>query len=445
MSTHRAALDRLGRAFSLLLSPVWAGCSADAIDLEQFTEDLCAGGAYRMLDAVEPDAPVEYVELRSAQSYSWEEEPTWSAKRILDASGDPCGGASDRPACEAALEALPLQSEFVRYGFDAGEEHFSLAYSRGDAVGSVGTHAELDAFLGTIDAVGDAALLATLHGHSLVCDDENDAGVRGEGFVLHTRSGGGCGQGDDIEEHVLLVHPDGRIEVIQTVLIEKGEPGCAVGRLPAGLCRRIARRRPGNPVGAFFGEVARLEAAAVSAFAQLRSELAVHGAPASLVSSAGIAIGEERRHARSTARLARRHGGRPLAPRVAPTRPRALVDVALDNAAEGCVRETYGALVAALQARRAGDPAVRRAMARIAREELRHAALSWDLAAWAQARLRVDQRRRVRRATLAAVDRLEDELTRPEHPAVCSVAGMPEPDQARRLFTGLRDRMIAAC
>jgi len=60
----------------------------------------------------------------------------------------------------------------------------------------------------------------------------------------------------------------------------------------------------------------------------------------------------------------------------------ALVDVALENAVEGCVRETYGALIATRQAEAASDPVVRRAMRKIAADETAHAALSWDVASF---------------------------------------------------------------
>jgi hypothetical protein len=63
---------------------------------------------------------------------------------------------------------------------------------------------------------------------------------------------------------------------------------------------------------------------------------------------------------------------------VAPAPPaRSLEELAVENAVEGCVRETYGALTAIWQARTAKDPSVAAAVRRIARDETRHAALSW--------------------------------------------------------------------
>jgi len=58
---------------------------------------------------------------------------------------------------------------------------------------------------------------------------------------------------------------------------------------------------------------------------------------------------------------------------------RTLFEVALENAVEGCVRETYGAAVGAWQARRAPDDRVRRAFAPVVADEARHADLAWDV------------------------------------------------------------------
>jgi hypothetical protein len=59
-----------------------------------------------------------------------------------------------------------------------------------------------------------------------------------------------------------------------------------------------------------------------------------------------------------------------------------LLEVAVENAVEGCVRETFGVAVAMIRAERAGDKQVRRAMRSIARDEMQHAELSWAVARW---------------------------------------------------------------
>ncbi len=432
--------ERLLRIFAALLPAFAVGCSDD-IDTSQFTEDLCNEAGLQILDAIEPTAAVDYVELRDALNYDWGEGEMWESVNVLDSSGQPCAGASDPAACQAAFEALSPASAFILGGFE-GQIHRTVALTRGDDVQAIGARPELDAFLGEIDTAGDAALIATMEGHRLVCDSDNDAVLGSGGYRLHTTTGGGCGDGDDVEEHIIVVDANGGIETIKTVLIEKGDPGCAVGRLPAGRCRRRIVRAA-HPVGAFLAEVAQLEAAAVPAFDQLVGDLRRHGAPARMVVAARRARADEVRHARVTRRLAARYGARVVAPRIEPTEHHDLEAVAADNLVEGCVRETFGALVAHLQARRAADPVLRRALGRIAIDETRHAALSWSLQEWARARMPSAARRRLARHGADAVHRLSQELTGAHPEAVYRLAGMPRPDDAKALFGQLHARLLA--
>jgi hypothetical protein len=137
-------------------------------------------------------------------------------------------------------------------------------------------------------------------------------------------------------------------------------------------------------VGDYLAGCAYLEAASVHAFGRLARELKDLGAPAALVASARAARRDELRHARVLTRLARRFGAVPAALRMNRSRHRrSLLDVATENAIEGCVRETYGAALNLLQARSAHDIGVRRAMRAIAADECRHARLAWAVSAWA--------------------------------------------------------------
>jgi hypothetical protein len=112
--------------------------------------------------------------------------------------------------------------------------------------------------------------------------------------------------------------------------------------------------------------------------------------------------------------------------------------VALDNAVEGCVRETYGALVAHHQAAHAQDEEIRALMRRIADDETRHAQLSWDIAAWAEAKLTRSERQHLGAARQAALAKLERELTASVDPALVEVAGMPDAASALAMLDVLR-------
>jgi hypothetical protein len=125
--------------------------------------------------------------------------------------------------------------------------------------------------------------------------------------------------------------------------------------------------KPGTPVAVYLAEMARLEAASVHAFRHSKRELVAHGAPRALVRAAERAARDEIRHARMAAALTRRYGSTP-APHEMKTVPiRSLEAMAIENAVEGCVRETLGALIATWQAACAKDPVIRSALARIAR------------------------------------------------------------------------------
>jgi phosphoribosylcarboxyaminoimidazole (NCAIR) mutase len=196
--------------------------------------------------------------------------------------------------------------------------------------------------------------------------------------------------------------------------------------------------RAPNPIGALFAEAARLEAASIPAFRLLARELSAHRAPAALVRAARSAARDEVRHARATAALARRYRAAPARPTLGnPPRRRSLEAIAIENAVEGCVRETYGALVALWQARRAKDPVVAAAMAPIAADETRHAELAWRVAAWAAPRLSRASRRRVDAARARAFADLRAEATRPVPAAQVALAGLPSAETAARLLEAL--------
>jgi rubrerythrin len=191
-------------------------------------------------------------------------------------------------------------------------------------------------------------------------------------------------------------------------------------------------------LGSFFAGVAHLEAASVVAFEVLGDDLGRLGAPAELVAAARRSARDEVRHARVTARIARRHGAEPPVVQGVRRRARGLLAVAIENAVEGCVRETYGALVASWQAAHAGDPRIARAMGRIARDEARHAALAWAIDRWMEPRLDRSSRRAVLAARNRAVRTLLRATRAPYPPFLVTRAGLPSPARASALLAHLQ-------
>jgi hypothetical protein len=150
--------------------------------------------------------------------------------------------------------------------------------------------------------------------------------------------------------------------------------------------------------------MAYLEAVSVHAFERLARELDAHGAPPALLREARRARRDEVRHTAMTTRLARRYGASPRLPEApAPVRARTLFEVALENAVEGCIRETYGAVHGLVEVHTSRDATMRRAMQSIAADECRHAELAWAVHAWAMPRLTEDERRAVEGAMKDAV------------------------------------------
>jgi hypothetical protein len=220
------------------------------------------------------------------------------------------------------------------------------------------------------------------------------------------------------------------------------EGGCVGGRRPQHLIL-AATDDATCAAGAFFARQFQLEAASVPAFRTLARELHAWGAPSSLCASARAAARDEVGHARSMAALSRRHGGRPRAPVVAASALRSLSDFAVENMVEGCVRETYGALLATVQARRSRDPVVRATMEGIAVDEARHATLALAVDGWVRTRLSGAERGALDEARAGAIDELERRAEQGWTASLDATAGLPPPPLARTLLAELRRTLWA--
>jgi hypothetical protein len=207
------------------------------------------------------------------------------------------------------------------------------------------------------------------------------------------------------------------------------------------LSEVVEREDAFEDIGAYFSHLCYLERAAVEAFRQLACELSLHGAPQDLIDRASRAIREEEEHAETTGMLASIWGGafRPLV--LSAVEPRSLLELAYDNAVEGCVRETYAPLTAHWQALHAPDALIRASMQRIAEDEAGHAALSWDIEAWLSAKLSSVERTKMLELREEAIFALERESEREPATILIEQAGLPDASASLALLNQAKKRL----
>jgi hypothetical protein len=208
---------------------------------------------------------------------------------------------------------------------------------------------------------------------------------------------------------------------------------CIAGRAPRGFAPSPSHAPSARAER--LAAMAQLEAASVDAFHALHADLLALGAPRRLLASVRTAARDETRHAWDMGLAAARFGAKVPAACVGPASARTLEQLAMENAEEGCVRETFGAALAALQAAMTSDQDLRRLLRAIARDELRHASLAWRIARWLDGRLDGAGRARVNRARETALAALDGELARD---AADEMLGLPPPSVTRALLARVR-------
>ncbi|RKH74443.1 ferritin-like domain-containing protein [Corallococcus aberystwythensis] len=416
----------------------------DPIDVSQHSDVECVNSAPAINDlSIEP--PPDSIQLRAI--YLKTPPLGLPALRVRTSVGQACATATDPQDCQARLDTLEIQQGFPRTSglYVDGAEDF-VAMTRGDEVAAFTNAEAVRALLGRIDTPQEAALLAFAAGYSL-CEWTGDRHGKVRAFPDGTFSvigtqGYACGEGTALTQHVVGITASGELTEQQRTVLEEGSPTCTIGRRPAGL----QHARTGDcedARGRYFADSARLEAASIHAFLRLRDELALHGASTRLQDAALTSAADEVRHTEATVRLALRFGATPVPPAVTDLPLRPLDEVLLDNTVEGCVRETYGALVAHHQALHARDPEIREAMVRIAEDETRHAGLSWDIAHWAAPRLSSEEQARLHEARRHAVAVLRAEVAVPLDAQLTAEAGLPSPEVASALLDSLEQELWA--
>ena len=421
--------------------------STPPLELEGEEEFTCGPTPASLLANLRPAAPFDYAELREYEIVNAAERAqTGSTTPVslappatIDAFGQPCRTATDRATClanVARVDALPrgwLSPSDPPAGVPSPEKSrvLVLITTQADDVRVARTADEVRAALGPIDTLEEALLVlqASRATNPLTCyrSLESSYQVIDEGIAC---------DGARYRERV-GIDRSGTV----TLLEEKHEDanGSVCGRRPAGL---VVARRPAETLAAFLSEVAHLEAASVLAFARLEGELTRLGAPVALRQRAAEARRDEIRHARATGRAALRHGGARVRVEAPDPGERTAYAIAEENAVEGCVREAFGALVAAFQGHTARDPALARLFTAIAEDEIRHAELAHDVAGWLEPQLSPAERTQLGEARQRAIAELRRAAAVAPPAALTELAGLPTASDALALVDHLDHALL---
>lgn len=204
--------------------------------------------------------------------------------------------------------------------------------------------------------------------------------------------------GLEYKSECLSVSEDG-IECVLTPPVYS----CEGGRKPPGLLSDGNTFVGNSAIGNWWARLCHLEDAAVHAFVQLAKELAALRAPRNLIDRALEAADDERKHVQMTKAMAIRHGVIPQTAQCAPTQLRDLWSLALDNATEGCIQESFAALQTQWQSTKATDFISAWVLNKIGEDETRHGELSWEIHAWCCEQLTSENKRQLEKAQKATL------------------------------------------
>ena len=357
-------------------------------------------GVLRFVEGLHLPEPVDYLGVYLTQSVG--------ASTAYQSTGTLCSGAGEKAACHAAFAAgapgtgFPYQNVYPPVPTNLPSYVFMyLAYTRGDSVGFITDRAQLNALLGEIDTANEAGLVFLSMGVGPAC---HAIWENADTYYYSTpQLPMGCSFMGPVGHSFSVTHAG---EVTSTQTLGTSMP--CVGRRPIGLSSERAAGL--SPLGDYYASVAHLEGAAVLAFDVMERELKRFGAPRELQLRAQRARADEERHYNWMAAMARREGTMVPRVRVLPVDERSLLEAALENAVEGCVREAWGALSAHYQAATAGDAEARQLWHDVARDESEHAELSLALHYWFMLQLSTAEQKQVDAAMQRARLELRAEL-----------------------------------
>jgi hypothetical protein len=384
----------------------------------------CLGPNWLLPSELHPNGPFSYL----AAAFS-------DNGVVVPAIGTPCKDAQNEGACITNLDKAK-----------AGKlPPWSLLATRGDEVLVLDNAAALAKFLAPIDTATEAAVIAATHNLRISCNSRTggyDLGVecRADGFRVVFPTFNCPNDPNFMTIESAIVSTSGEEVTVSVVGNPTGAvcPGPAMaGRAPDGLSITVPMRAKHVDLAHFLLDSALFEAASIPSFLMLAEDLRALDAPATLVKDALAAAQDEVVHAHTMASLAQSAGATDGAALVPARARKSLWAVAQENAIEACVRETYGALVAHHQAACATDPAIAEAMATIAEDETRHAALGHRIALWAQEKLSEKERSLLKTMQSQAVAALRFDVQVKYEEDVYVKAGMPTPAVAMRLLDSM--------
>jgi rubrerythrin len=404
---------------------------------------VCKNNAWQPLEGLEPAEPADYVSLLVALGSA-------SVGMERASTGTACAGSN--ADCDNALN-IAKQTQGLSLTQSCGQVGPCRTYVVTTADGEVKRYTnreELLEFLGPISTPQEAFLLLEYDGYVVRCAPNSTIDL-----APGAEPSSAVATADGFEATVMMMVNDCPITYVQVVAsVSRNGEVKELSREMLAASNACAGRRPegwvaqgtafsGSTLADHFAIMAEFEAASVTAFEVLAGELAHHGAPADLIERLREAAREEVVHARETSAMARALGAEPKPARIEPKPIRSLEAIALDNAVEGCVRETFGAAVGCYQAEAACDPRIAALMRQLAADEIGHAELAFDLHDWLIPKLSAAARARVMSAREAAVDTLACELQVEPGVALRELAGLPGANAAAKLHETLRRELWA--
>lgn len=219
-------------------------------------------------------------------------------------------------------------------------------------------------------------------------------------------------------------------------------PRPVVGRIPNGLHlgkNGMSTQSSVHTIGQYLADMTAMETAAITAFDYLTRELEAYDAPEALIARARQAVLEEARHAEMAGLLSASYEAEMTEVTVDDFSLRSLYDIALENAVEGCVNETFAAACGLWQSEYAQLEVFREVIAHITDEEMGHAELSWAIHQWVMPQLSQVEQEQIRVAQAEAVESLVKDFKQESNPVLQQAFGLPTKEDAARLFAQLKD------